>query len=298
MTTKPLELIGAGQGWGAKHHEAQMGPHVLKDIGLLQNLQKLAPNTTWRSLLYPSQLYTTGKNLSYEQRLAQIENFSQKLAGEVRESQHAHFPLIVGGDHTVAIGTWSAMTTALKAQGNFGLIWVDAHMDSHTPQTSHTQNIHGMPLAVLMGYGEKSLVDMVAVGPKLDPAHIVLIGVRSFEPEEAELLKKLNVKVVFMNEVKSRGFASVFQEAVSKVSTNTKGFGISIDIDAFDPSIAPGTGTQEKNGIVDVLAVKTSLKSISQHPKCKAIEIVEFDPTRDIQHQTAYLIQDLISAML
>ncbi|MBI2790596.1 MAG: arginase [Gammaproteobacteria bacterium] len=298
MTTKPLELIGAGQGWGAKYHEAQMGPQVLKDIGLLQNVQKIAPNTTWRSLLFPSQPYTAGKNLSYEQRLTQIENFSQKLANEVIASQHAHFPIIVGGDHTIAIGTWSAMTTALNAQGNFGLIWVDAHMDSHTPQTSHTKNIHGMPLAVLMGYGEKSLVDMVEVGPKLDPAHIVLIGVRSFEPEEAEFLKKLNVKIVFMDEVKSRGFASVFQEAVSKVSTNTKGFGISIDIDAFDPTIAPGTGAQEKNGILDVVAVKTSLKSISQNPKCKALEIVEFDPTRDIQHRTAYLVQDLISAML
>jgi arginase len=298
MTTKPLELIGAGQGWGAKYHEVQMGPYALKDIGMLQNLQKLAPNSKWRSFLSPSQAYTTGKNLSYEERLAQIEDFSQKLASEVRASQHEHFPIIVGGDHSIAIGTWSGMSTALKAQGNFGLIWIDAHMDSHTPKTSHTQNIHGMPLAVLMGYGEKTLVDVMAVGAKLDPAHIVLIGVRSFEPEEAALLKKLNVKIFFIEEVKSRGFDTVFKEAVSTVSANTKGFGVSIDVDAFDPTIAPGTGVQEENGILDIVAVKSSLKNISQNPKFKALEIVEFDPTRDIQHQTAYLVQDLISAIL
>jgi ornithine--oxo-acid transaminase len=300
MAIKPLELIGAGQGWGAKFHEVQMGPHALHDYGLLQSLQKIDPAIQWQEerFISPSITYPTNRELNYPERLAQVKEFSENLSKEVIEVQSSHFPVILGGDHTIAIGTWSALTTALHAQGNFGLIWVDAHMDSHTPKTSHTQNIHGMPLAALLGYGEEVLVNVASNGAKLHPQHVVLIGVRSFEPEEAEFLRKLNVRIYFMSEVQRRGFEEIFQEAVQIVSQHTKGFGVSIDIDAFDPEIAPGTGAHAIGGILHKTDVTNSLKSISQNPKFKALEIAEFDPSRDIQHKTTILVQELVSSVI
>lgn len=293
MKGKPFELIGAGLGWGAQCHETEFGPRVLKEIGLLSSLQQQDPRIDWRCLLTPSIPHSPTLKLNYAKRLAQVQTFTERLAMEVILSQKDHIPLVIGGDHSIAMGTWSAMVKALQASMQFGLIWIDAHMDSHTPKTSPSQAIHGMPLAVLMGYGEPSLINLCIPGPKLDPAHVVLIGVRSFEEGEAQLLKRLNVKIYFMDEVKARGFPVVFAEAIHYVNQGTKGFGVSIDLDAFDPSIAPGVGTPALDGLF-ANEVFQALGELSQYPQFKALEIAEFNPTKDIEQKTALLTQQLI----
>ncbi len=291
MPSKAKELIGASFGWGAGLKETEMGPQVLKQLGSLNT-------KPWRTFLKANIPYSADKMLSYEERLTQVEDFACRLAEQVVACEPMHVPIVLGGDHSIAIGTWSGMVSAKNAQGNFGLIWIDAHMDSHTPQTTPSYNIHGMPLAVLLGHGDSRLVNVGLPGAKLNPAHVVLIGVRSFEPGEEKLLKSLNVTIYYIDDVNKRGFKTVFEEAVKKVSDKTNGFGVSLDIDAFDPTIAPGTGAPEPNGILDVDAVVDGLISIKDNEKFTALEIVEFDPTRDQNSKTSQLVVKLVSAIL
>ncbi len=287
---KAKELIGASFGWGAGRHAVQFGPDFLQE--------HLLKNEPWRANLKASLPYSEGKKLKYEQRLDQVEEFTHRLSLEVIASAATHIPIILGGDHAIAIGTWSGISVAKEATENFGLMWIDAHMDSHVPQTSPSSNIHGMPLAALMGYGEKSLVNLQQVGAKLNPHHVVLIGVRSYEPEEAAFLKKLGVKIYFMEEVNKRGFKTIFEEALIIVSEKTKGFGISLDMDAFDPTLAPGTGTPELNGITEIEDVIHAFASLKTNEKFCAFEIAEFDPTKDVSQKTGLLVQRIVRTLL
>lgn len=297
MANKIVSLVGAAQGWGAGRPETEIGPRTLQEQGLAQALQTIDPLIAWHGIVEPDIPSTPYRHLHFPERLQLIARFSEKLAHEVKACGKSAFPVILGGDHSVAVGTWSGVTAALQAQSKFGLIWIDAHMDAHTQDTTPSGNIHGMPLAALLGHGASELVDVCEKGAKLHPAHVVLIGVRSFEPEEVALLDKLNVKVFYMVDVKKRGFESIFHEALEHVSSGTKGFGVTIDIDAFDPIFAPGTGTQEPGGIVPS-DVMPCLAQIKDNPEFKALEIVEFDPSRDIDNKSAKLIQDLIEAIL
>ncbi len=290
MSLREVQLIGASFGWGAGHKEVQEGPPILASSVLR--------NQKWHGMLCATLPYHTGKNISYDQRLMQVADFTQRLSKDIVAATGSYFPLVLGGDHSIAIGTWTGHVVAQKAQSHFGLIWIDAHMDSHTPSTTPSQNIHGMPLAALMGFGEPSLVNLIENGAKLNPSHVVLIGVRSFEPGEAELLDKLNVRIYFMDEVRTRGFKAVFEEASAYVAQNTKAFGVSIDIDAFDPTIAPGTGTPEANGIIEIDDVYRCLKEIKANSKLVGVEIVEFDPTRDVDQKTANLVKNLVTSLL
>jgi arginase len=297
MANKIVSLVGAAQGWGAGRPETQNGPRTLQEQGLAQSLQVIDPLITWHGIVEPDIPSTPHEHLHLPERIQLIARFSEKLAKEVKACKKLAFPVILGGDHSVAIGTWSGVITALEAQSEFGLIWIDAHMDAHTQDTTPSGNIHGMPLAALLGHGASELIDICEKGAKLHPSHVVLIGVRSFEPDEAELLDKLNVKVFYMTDVKKRGFESIFHEALETVSQGTKAFGVSIDLDAFDPTFAPGTGTQESGGI-DPIDVIPCLSQIKDNPAFKALEIVEFDPTRDIDNKSAKLIQDLIQSII
>src|SRR5665213_879539 len=163
--------------------------------------------------------------------------------------QQHKFVSVVGGDHSCAIGTWSGVYDAMHHLGDIGLIWIDAHMDSHTPETTPTNHIHGMPLACLLGYGYPTLTGVLHAAPKFKPENVCLIGVRSYEKGEAALLKHLNVRVFFMEEVQERGFEVVLAEAVQHVNQHTIGYGITLDIDAVDPLEAPGVDVPEPEGI-------------------------------------------------
>lgn len=227
--------------------------------------------------------------------LTTIQELCKKLAIQImhRTREQQSF-LTIGGDHSSAIGTWSGAAEGLKE--NLGLIWVDAHMDAHTTQTSRTQNIHGMPLAALLGYGDPQLTHIKSERFSLLPDNLVLIGIRSFEESEANLLKMLKVRIYFMEEVEKRGIHSVMQEAIQHVSEKTKGFGISIDIDAIDPEDAPGISTPEENGIKanDFLE---SLSLIAKNPHFIGAEIAEFNPKNDRDQKTEKLIAKMIQQL-
>jgi arginase len=202
---------------------------------------------------------------------------------------------VIGGDHSVAIGTWSGV--ARHIGDRIGLLWIDAHMDSHTPETTYSGAIHGMPLACLLGQGDKRLLDVGLTGGQLDPAHTVVLGPRSYEPEEAEFLDRMRIRVFDGDEITRRGFKTVFDEAHAIVAGAANGFGISIDLDAIDPHWAPGVGSPEPDGIAaDELLV--GLDRIAREKKLLALEIVEYNPDRDRHGLTARLIASLIEEIL
>lgn len=210
--------------------------------------------------------------------------------------QHQQAFCVLGGDHTSAIGTWSGAYDALHRQGDIGLIWVDAHMDSHTPETSLSGRVHGMPLASLLGYGYPTLTSILQAAPKLKPSNVCLIGVRSYEAGEAALLKRLNVKVYEMDEIKHRGFMTVWREAVQIVNQHTIGYGISLDLDGIDPSEAPGVDVPELNGL-KASDVGEALTASASDPRLIGTEIVEFDPSRDEDKKTEKLIVSFLAML-
>lgn len=262
------------------------GPAILK--ATLEK-QPFARHFTW----HPSLQVDT--NAHKKSALPDILTLSSKLAQATQRSvQNKQFFVTLGGDHTAAIGSWNGAAHALT--GDLGLIWFDAHMDSHTFNTTQSQNIHGMPLAILLGHGDHALTHLNTQTPILKPENVVLIGVRSFEPGEAALLKKLNVKIFYMTDIEKLGIQTVLQQAVSIVTKNTAGFGISIDLDGFDPLDAPGVGMPEKNGVSAHDFLKY-FSIVTKNPKLIGADIVEFNPEKDKENKTVKLILDLFKAL-
>ncbi len=274
-------------GNAAENYDCEQGPRVLKNT-----LEKtpLAQHCHWHT---PLQV-----NNRHQQRAAlhDVAALSKQLAQSTHDSvQNKQCFITLGGDHTAAIGSWSGAANAME--GDLGLIWFDAHMDSHTFETTPSNNIHGMPLAVLLGHGEPILTHVASDKPKLKPENVVLIGIRSYEPGEAALLKKLGVTIFHMNDIKKLGMQKVIASAVEMVSKNTAGFGISIDLDGFDPVDAPGVGTSEADGVHAAEFLKY-FSMIAQDPKLIGADIVEFNPVLDQDRMTEELGVALIKALM
>lgn len=291
-------FVGSASGWGAQVRETEAGPIVMQGRNLTDILQEQHISSHWSAMIHPHKKASEIDIPPGEQTLPLIVPHLEALAQSVEDLMNkGEFPCAIGGDHVMGVGTFSGAIKALDAQQNFGLIWVDAHMDSHTPETSPSNAYHGMPVASLLGYGERQLANLALPGAKIRPQDLVLIGIRTFEPAEEALLKKLNVKIFYCDEVLERGFEVVIQEALEHVSKNTKAFGMSIDLDGFDPQYAPGVGSPEANGMVpnDVLP---HLHYVRDHPTFAALEITELNPDRDQNNQTAELVEDLLLELL
>lgn len=292
-------LIGAASGWGAQKHATEAGPLAVHERDIVSYLKNHKIDCSWEKMIRTSKssfIHTLpiGKP-TLPLIIEHVTHLSHTIGSTFKKGL---FPAVIGGDHTCAIGTWQGMTQALDARENFGLIWFDAHMDGHTPETSLSKAYHGMPVAVLLGHGEPSLVYLNnAHQPTLRPQDLVLMGVRSYEPGEADLLKNLGVRIFYMDEIKKRGFNTCLEEALEIVTRHTKGFGISIDLDGFDPSVAPGVGSPEVDGLFpeDVIPALEKLKDFDTF---QALEIVEFNPEYDQQDKTYHLITQLLMSLL
>ncbi len=227
-----------------------------------------------------------------------VVDHNRRLARVVGEAvADTHFPVVLGGDHAIAVGTWSAVTAALDGECRFGLIWIDAHMDAHTPDTADQGKwggyYHGRPLACLLGHGEADLTKLASPNTKLAPEHVCLIGVRSFEAGEEKLLADLGVKVFHMSTVREQRFARVFEAAREHVLIARAGYGMTIDLDGFDPADAPGIGSPEEDGLL-AEEVLPSLAGLAHDPRMKALEIAEYNPRHDIGARTADLVTQLL----
>jgi arginase len=290
-----IAFIGVASSWGAQIRGTEKGPDTFRSSGVLSSLQS---PWIWKKTLLPSESALASHFPPGPLTLPYIEELCQRVSLSVEQVLEDHqFPVIIGGDHVVAVGTWAGVVHHLRAKQEFGLIWIDAHMDAHTMKTTPSEAYHGMPVAALLGFGEPSIVNILEEGPLLNPHHVCLIGVRSYEEGEEALLKHLGVRVYFMKEVEERGFKTVFQEAIRHVKKGTKGFGLSIDLDAFDPQDAPAVGTPAPSGLKakEILPV---LSTIQDDLSFKALEIVEYNPDRDKDSKTLLLMRDLLLNLL
>lgn len=294
ITENHLYLIPAAFCQGARDPRCDIGPHLLRQRGAVEALADGGRPASW-DMLQPSPVRSLDGSLA---RYAQ--EFFEPLAVQVRSRvrEHAQF-CVIGGDHSCAIGTWSGAAAALREAspgGELGLIWIDAHMDAHTPHTSHTGALHGMPVATLLGHGDRALCGILDAQPKLNPENLCLIGVRSYEQEEAALLRRLGVTVWYMDDVRRDGLAAIFSQAVQQVSRATAGYGISIDLDAVDPVDAPGVGVPVPGGILgyQLLQVLTRVRGSRQFV---GAEITELNPRRDHQHKTVDFCKDILTSL-
>jgi ornithine--oxo-acid transaminase len=289
QSVKTLHIVGVACGLGARDPRCATGPDVLRSTRLLARLQARGFKAVWADTIRPA--------ASENDAVKAVADTAARLARRVESIlQHEGFPVILGGDHSCAIGTWKGVAKALGTKGGIGLIWIDAHMDAHTPETSPSGALHGMPLACLLGYGDPALI-AIAGHVRLDPRHVCLVGVRSFEAGEAELIKRLGVRVYYMHDIAQRGLEEVMREALRHVQRDTAGFGVTIDLDALDPTDAPGVSTPVPGGIaVDHLTA--ALAQLAHQPALLAMEIVEYNPYADRHAATAGLVSELLDAAL
>lgn len=288
MKNKTIYLLGYASDLAGANRGSGEGAPIMQKSPYMENLTQTGLNLHWQAMLRPS---------AGESKYAIVSDLCARLGSQVADLvAEKKFFTVIGGDHACAIGTWSGAAKSLHDQGDIGLIWIDAHMDSHTPETSQSGNIHGMPLACLLGHGDSSLIHLLGNFPKLKPEHVCLIGVRSFEEGEDALLKKLGVRIFFMDEVNQRGMDAVMQDALKIATSGTTAFGVTIDIDSIDPKEAPGTGVSEEGGIL-VADLCHSLKQIANNKNFIGAEIVEFDPRRDKNHMTEGVVTQLMAAI-
>lgn len=289
---KTIYLVGSASGIAASSTGCGDGPEVLQKSPYLNSLSDYGVKLQWQAMVKPPTVYSS------ESILPLVIKHNQVLAETVANIlQKKHFFTVFGGDHSCAIGTWSGAASVVSKHGDLGLIWIDAHMDSHTPETSMTGNIHGMPLACLLGYGNSDLINILTSSPKLKPEHVCVIGARSFEQGEEALLKLLNVRVFCMDEVYCRGLEAVMAEALSIVNKGTVGYGVTVDLDSIDPIEAPGTGVCEPDGL-HAKELCAALRMVADDHRLLGIEIVEFDPHHDRNQMTEKLVGQLMAAMI
>jgi len=212
--------------------------------------------------------------------------------------EKSRMPLVLGGDHSLAIGSVAGSSGFYAKQGDaIGLIWLDAHGDSNTPETTPSGNIHGMALAVLLGLGDHDLVNLGGRSPKVQARNTVLIGIRDLDPGERDILKKSGVNVYTMRDLDERGMRDVVDEAIGLASDGTAGVHLSLDLDVVDPEDAPGTGTPVWGGIT-YREAHLAMEMLSDRAQIVAVDLVEVNPVLDTQNMTGILAAELAQGVL
>ena len=290
-----IALIGAASGWGAGFRHTEQGPPALRALGLADWLRAQGLDAQWRSMVRAEKRWRDNPQVRAPETFGLVARHGAALADEVSRAIAARrFPVVIGGDHAVAMGSWGGVARGHGFQP-LGLVWLDAHLDAHTMETTLSMNAHGMGAAALLGYGYQPFLDIC--GGVLKPEHICYVGVRSYEEGEMALLRRLGVRIILMEEVKARGMESAIAEALAIATRGTAGFGITIDLDGFDPIDAPGIGLKEPDGL-RAEATLRALAPLARHPALRALEIVEYIPEFDEDHRTARLVRDLIVRLL
>ncbi len=289
----PVKIIGVASALGAPGAGPDAAPAALEASGLVQRLRAMGIDVDWHETLRPEVARSPGATL--EERIAAVGGISRRLADSITGLDADAFPLVLGGDHAVAMGTWPAVAGRVGRHGELGLIWIDAHLDSHTTATTHSGNVHGMPLAALVGEGSPLLTGIG--GPRLSPENICIIGARSWEAEEFDRLERLGVTIFDMETIRERGLAAVFADALDAVRRNTVAFGVTIDLDALDPAAFPAVTCREAGGILPE-ELSSTLLSLRACSDFVALEIVEYVPDFDRAEVGAGWVAELAGAAL
>ena len=292
-------IIGAPCGFGASIAGVDLGPRAMRVAGLRQRVAGLGYEVRDSGDLRmecPTEPPPPGEKLRY---LKEIRYACELLASEVRGALGAcELPIVLGGDHSIAIGSVSGLASFHRVRREeVGLIWFDAHADMNTPETTPSGNIHGMPLAVLLGYGAPELTGVEGFSPKLDPRFCAHIGARDVDPGERELIRQLGLRFFTMREIDERGMAACVDEAVHIASRAPAGYHVTLDVDALDPGDAPGSGTVVRGGLT-YREAHLAMEKIAEAGGALSLEVVEINTALDINNRTAELGVELILSAL
>ncbi|HKF57737.1 MAG TPA: arginase [Blastocatellia bacterium] len=296
---RKVKIIGVPMDLGAGRRGVDMGPSVIRIAGLNQALARLGLDVRDAGNVHVNPPEAIGRTNHKARFLPEITAAAQELEQMVEAAlTEGAMPVVLGGDHSIAIGSAAGVAAFYRSRGEkIGIIWLDAHTDINTPDTTPSGNIHGMPLAALLGRGAPELTGIGGFSPKVLPQHTVIIGARSVDPGEREMIKALGVRVYTMSELDERGMAEVIVEAIEIASRNTAGFHVTMDMDFLDPFYAPGVGTPERGGAT-YREAHLAMEKIADSGRILSVEVTEVNPLLDTANQTAQLAVELILSAL
>lgn len=289
-----IRLIGVPVDLGANRRGVDMGPFALRYAGLQKALAELGHTVTDAGNLLvpgPEQCRAGAPEARYLPAIVSVcGELSKRVADDVADGG---FPLVLGGDHSLSVGSIGGL---LRMMPDAGVIWLDAHGDFNTPATTPSGNVHGMVLAALLGLGASDLVRCVGTKP-LEPERVVMIGVRDLDPGERELIHDTGVLVFTMQEVDRLGMPTVMQKALTHLSSGTSGIYVSLDMDVFEPDLAPGVGTPKSGGFT-YREGHLAMEMIAETGLLAGLDIVEVNPILDKANRTAELAVDMARSAL
>jgi arginase len=294
-----VSIIGAPCGFGASVAGVDLGPAAMRVAGLRRRVAALGYEVRDHGdirMECTAEPPPPGEKLRF---LREISAVCERLAQDVKNAlEGGELPIVLGGDHSVAIGSVAGVTSFHRQRGqSVGLIWFDAHADMNTPETSPSGNIHGMPLAALLGYGAPELTGIEGFSPKLDPRFCAHIGARDVDPGERELIRKLGIRFFTMREIDERGMSACVDEAIRIASKADAGYHVTLDVDALDPGDAPGSGTVVRGGLT-YREAHLAMEKIAEAGGALSLEVVEINTALDINNRTAELGVELILSAL
>src|SRR5579859_2571335 len=290
-----VRIIGVPMDLGQSRRGVDMGPSALRGAGLQARIKQLGlivEDIGNLEVKQPEEMQIGEKRAKYLQEIAET---CKDLATNVEKSLGEGFlPLVLGGDHSIAVGVASHYR---KDKKEIGYLWLDAHGDMNTPESSPSGNVHGMPLAAIMGYGAPELVDLLGFKPKAEPGNIVIVGARDLDAQERKIVKKSGIHVFTMRDIDERGMREVMSDALKYAMDDTAGVAVSLDMDFVDPSDAPGVGTPVRGGVT-YREAHLAMEMIADSEAMLSLEVVEINPIIDEHNRTALLGVELVLSAL
>jgi arginase len=290
-----IQIIGVPMDLGASRRGVDMGPSAIRIARLGPRLEELGHKVTDAGNIQVGIAEIVGPGEEKARYLNAIAKTCQQLSKTVYDSlKEKQIPLVLGGDHSIAMGTISGVSKFYNEQGKkIGLIWIDAHADINTPETSLSGNIHGMPLASVLGHGAAKLVNLAGHVPMVAPEKSVLIGIRDLDPAEKEMIRKVGIRAYTMRDIDEMGLRKIMEEAVAIATKETAGFHCSMDVDWLDPSVAPGVGTPVPGGGT-YREGHLAMEMVCDSQKMLSFEVTEVNPVLDHVNITAKTAADMI----
>jgi arginase len=299
MPRSSIAVIGAPLDLGAGRRGVDMGPSAVRVANLDHRLTGLGYRVKDHGNVAVEQAESLPPGPTDAKYLPQIAKACRAIADMCYSAmQKRNFPLVLGGDHSIAVGTVSGVAKHVrKRDKTVGLIWIDAHPDMNTPGSSPSGNVHGMPLACIIGHGPRAMTHIYEFAPKVEPKNVALVGIRDVDALEKPAVKESGVRAFTMRDIDERGLRLVMEEAIQIATSGTAGFHLSLDMDAVDPQFAPGVGTPVRGGVT-YREAHLAMEVICDSRKMVSMEVVEVNPVIDEVNRTAELAVELVlSAM-
>ena len=292
-----VHLLGVPMDLGSGRRGVDMGPSAIRIAGVADRLTELGHKVVDEGDIVIKNMEELKVGHERARYLGEIARAAAIIARKIgRIMGLGHFPLVLGGDHSIAVGTVSGIAAYAQRQDQrVGLLWIDAHGDINTPETSPSGNIHGMPLAALLGFGAGELTGVAGPPPKVHPANVALVGIRSLDAGEKKRLKETGVQVHTMSDIDRHGVHRIMQKALARVTDGTDYVHVSFDLDAVDPTVAPGVGTPVKGGL-DYREAHLIMEVLADAGVMTSLEMVEVNPILDQGNASAAFAVELVQS--